>query len=98
MGDLRLGKRALERAPELLEKLRYQAAGTIAAECRMGAKMRHPERYDERGRLKVAPTPDSTAVFPKHIGGPRWVLSDGSTVTGKRAVAEAAEQKLGKGH
>jgi hypothetical protein len=34
------------------------------------------------------------ADFPQHLGGARWKLSDGSTVTGKRAAAEKAEAAL----
>ena len=53
MGDLRLGRRALQSTPGLLEQLREKGAGTNAAQFRMGVKLRHPERYDDHGQLKV---------------------------------------------
>ena len=52
-GDLRLGRRALSSTPGLLEELREKGAGTNFAQFRMGPKLRHPERYDEKGQLKV---------------------------------------------
>lgn len=39
---------------------------------------------------------EETQTFPRHVGGNKWELSDGSEVRGNRKVAEQAEAALGK--
>jgi hypothetical protein len=71
----------------------------MASQFRMGQKLLHPERFDARGQRKPEAAPvsaETQELFPKHLNGPRWQLSDGSIVRGKRSDAEAAEQKLGQ--
>lgn len=67
-GDLRLGKRALQGSPGLLDLLRAKGAGTAAAQFRMGVKLRHPERYDESGHLKDGAAADDAKMHDEEKG------------------------------
>jgi hypothetical protein len=61
---LRLGKRALQDHPGLLQRQREKGTGTDAAMNRMGPKIRHPERYDDHGHLKSEVPIQTTAPAP----------------------------------
>jgi hypothetical protein len=67
--------------------------------------IRHREREARKSRIldqlvdRLADSPGAldavlNGEFPKHIGGPKWELSNGESFVGSREKAEAAEAQL----